>query len=321
MQTVTLTRLSELSFKGFELFSDVYQEVVIIKMLSNLHRTMCDKAGYEYQAHSFPKIYQTRVVHGEIPNYFLIRKYNESISKIKPVERFEDSLGVPREHLVIVMKFAGDSLWDRIQSHHREGITPEQLISVCYQVVLALAVSETIFQFEHRDLHVCNILIKPTKKKHTMFKFRSMQYQVKSFGVKACIIDATFSRMALGNSIYFIDLTSRLKGTITNQNPDGQEIVYQKMYHLIGDRWSEWFPETNIYWLKYFFEQILTCDVFSKNADQQQKDSLNGLVKKVDNFKMVSDFFVNVLHDNTNHRQQSQQAQITRTQATSVSDF
>src|SRR5690606_6564302 len=137
---------------------------------------------------------------------------DESIPKIKPVERFDDLFGVPREHLVILMKFGGDSLWDRIQAHANLGISPGQLLSVCFQVAFALAVSEVVYEFEHRDLHVCNILVKPTKKKHVLFKLRSVEYRVKSFGVKACIIDATFSRIAMNGKSYYTDLTSRLKG-------------------------------------------------------------------------------------------------------------
>src|SRR5699024_10207877 len=97
LQRATMTRLNELSFKGCELYQDVFQEIVIIKLLSSLHQTVCDAAGFEYQTHSFPRIFRTRIVHGEIPNYFMLRKFDETHAKIKAVERFDDVFGVPRE--------------------------------------------------------------------------------------------------------------------------------------------------------------------------------------------------------------------------------
>ena len=318
LQRVTLARLSDLSFKGFELYQDVFQEIVIIKLLSNLHETVCDAFGYEYQAHTFPRIYKTRVVHGEIPNYFLIRKYDESMPKVKAVERFDDMFGVPREHLVTVMKFGGDSLWDRIQSSSKVSIDADQLMSVCIQVAFALAVAEVVYEFEHRDLHVCNILVKTTKKKNITFKLRSAEFYIKSFGVKACIIDATFSRMALGGNTYYTDLTSRLKGTAENPNPDGQEVAYQQMYKMIGDRWRDWFPESNIVWLKYFFQEILTSDAFTDKADKDQTGALKQMIDNILDFKKVSDFVLSVFLQTGD---QGQDDKVSRATNASMSDL
>ncbi len=69
-----------------------------------------------------------------------------------------------------------------------------QLLSICYQLTLALTVSECIYEFEHRDLHLSNVLIKKTKKTHISYVFKTETYQVDSSGYKAFIIDTTFSR-------------------------------------------------------------------------------------------------------------------------------
>lgn len=291
LQKVTMNRLNDLSFSGCELYQDVYQEIVIVKLLSNLHQTVCDGDGHEFQAHSFPRVFRTRIVHGDIPNYFLIRKYTESVVKVKPVERFEDVFGMPRESLVIVMKFGGDSLWDRMKSHSpEEAINSSQLLSVCFQLTLALAIAEVLYEFEHRDLHVCNVLVKPTKKKYLIFKLRSQDFKIKTFGIKAVIIDATFSRMAVGASVYYTDLTNRLKGTLANTNPDGQESAYQQMYQLIGDQWRGWFPESNLIWLKYFFNEILISEAFQADADESDVAELQRLIESIGDFRLVSDF-------------------------------
>lgn len=297
VQQHILNKLNTLSFNGFELYSDVYQEIVITKSLSNLHRITCDQNGYEYQTHSFPKIYSTKIVHGEIPNYFIIRKFDENNVKIKPVERFDEVHGVPKENLVILMKYCGDSLWHLVKHKHRIssdsaiiGITADQLLSVCYQVTFALAVAESIYQFEHRDLHVCNILVKKTKKEYITFIIRSITYRVKSFGVKACIIDATFSRICLGTNVYFTDLTNRLKGTASNPNPDSQEEAYQRMYNKVVDKWRDWFPETNIYWCKYFYSEVMASQAFVLDCTDNTKKNLSNLIESIWKYRTLTEF-------------------------------
>lgn len=288
-----LYHLKMLSFNGFEVYVNVFQEIVIVKVLSDLHQTICDYQGYEYMAHSFPKIYTTRIVHGEIPNYFLIRKYDESTTKTRELERFEELHGVPQEHLAILMKFCGDSLWHLIQKSSRSksyAITPEQLLSVCYQLTLAMAVAEGAYEFEHRDLHVCNVLVKKTKKEHVVFKVQSITYRVKSFGVKACIIDAGFARISVGGKVFFTDLSNRLKTTAESATTDPQELAYQQMYRLIFDKWRDWYPQTNIVWLKYFYNEVLTTDAFNTSCDPAIKRDLLDLIEAVDNYKSLVEF-------------------------------
>ncbi len=60
--------------------------------------------------------------------------------------------------------------------------------------------------FEHRDLHWGNITIKPTKVKSISYNLPSanINVAVETFGVRACIIDYTLSRMERGLLSYTI---------------------------------------------------------------------------------------------------------------------
>ena len=108
--------------------------------------------------------------------------------------------------------------------------------------------------------------------------------------------------MAIGGNSYFTDLTSRLKGTAANPNPDGQEVAYQQMYKLIGDRWRDWFPESNIVWLKYFFQEILACDAFTDQAEEDHRSHLKELIARISDFKKVSDFACSLVpHSDDDH--------------------
>ncbi len=74
-----------------------------------------------------------------------------------------------------------------------------QLLSVLQQITIGLAIAEVVFEFEHRDLHISNILLKETEKeKEIKFIYKSLYYSIKSLGFEAMIIDTTFSRIKIG---------------------------------------------------------------------------------------------------------------------------
>ena len=77
----------------------------------------------------------------------------------------------------------------------------QQARSVLAQVVYSLAVAEDSLQFEHRDLHWGNILVKPTDREDITFKLMGKRCSVPSVGVEANIIDFTLSRLTKGTVI------------------------------------------------------------------------------------------------------------------------
>ena len=52
--------------------------------------------------------------------------------------------------------------------------------------------------FEHRDMHIRNILVKRIKKEDVVFIVNSKRYVLPTEGVKVTIIDYTLSRIQLG---------------------------------------------------------------------------------------------------------------------------
>lgn len=187
----------------------------------------------------------------------------------------ETGLGLPREHLVTMMKFSGDSIFGGLfkikgDTKIRQLLLPNQILSVCLQVIMALAVAEAVYQFEHRDLHLSNILVKQTKKSVVRFKLRSTVYSVPSYGVKAILIDVTFSRLVFGipnGQIFSSNLSPILKNIKSDSSaPDLQQVAYKTMYQLVGDNWDRWYPATNLIWLHYFFQEVSSANVFGSNA-------------------------------------------------------
>lgn len=82
------------------------------------------------------------------------------------------------------------------------------LIEFCdFQTACALAVAESAFQFEHRDLHWGNVLISCCdKNKKVRFRLNGTDLEVNTYGVEVCIIDFTLSRITHDGVVIYNDL-------------------------------------------------------------------------------------------------------------------
>ena len=67
--------------------------------------------------------------------------------------------------------------------------SPERLI------INFFSVAEKAFEFEHRDLHWGNVLVRESSVKELSYKIGERQFHIKTDGVEARIIDFTLSRM------------------------------------------------------------------------------------------------------------------------------
>ena len=89
-----------------------------------------------------------------------------------------------------------------------------QAKSVLSQVAFSLAVAEEAMEFEHRDLHWGNILVKKTNKKQVVYTLMGRDIAVDTHTVDVCLIDFTLSRLKKGMynfSIYLIPKISAFK--------------------------------------------------------------------------------------------------------------
>lgn len=72
------------------------------------------------------------------------------------------------------------------------------------QVIASLAVAENLYQFEHRDLHHGNILIKHSSSKNVKIIIADREYRIESQNLSVCIIDFTMSRLQSGTKCYIL---------------------------------------------------------------------------------------------------------------------
>ncbi|XP_049271364.1 uncharacterized protein LOC125758345 [Rhipicephalus sanguineus] len=132
--------------------------------------------------------------------------------------------------------------------------TIEQLESVFLQVACSLAVAEPELEFEHRDLHCDNILMKRTEQDCVKFVLNGRKVLVRTAGVKASVIDYTLSRMRKGGNMSYTDVsgdTALFKGAGSYQYD-----VYRIMKDENGDDWEAYHPHTNVLWLSYVLQKL-----------------------------------------------------------------
>lgn len=172
---------------------------------------------------------------------------------------------LPYEYVVTVMRHDGQPLWWMLT--HKK-LSAEQLTSVLVQVIIGLAIAEKVFLYEHRDLHVSNILIKKTSKPLIPFSVDGMDYNIISHGIKATIIDATFSRLTHNGKVYYRDLTSTLRAYGTKKTPTRMSLQnrsYRQMVLITQNNWEEFTPKTNLIWLTYLCETLMKNEIMKSN--------------------------------------------------------
>jgi len=121
---------------------------------------------------------------------------------------------------------------------------------------MSLAVAEKALQFEHRDLHLGNVLVETTEKENIEFIIDGVDdLVIPSEGIKANIIDFTLSRGVAYGVTAFCDL-SKDEGMFDQDSDDFQFRVYDLMREVNKNNWESFEPKSNVFWLKYLLEKL-----------------------------------------------------------------
>jgi serine/threonine-protein kinase haspin len=170
----------------------------------------------------------------------------------------------------------------------------KEIQSVLVQLIHALALAEEKIQFEHRDLHLGNILVKKT----LIEKFNHQNDSFDFNGIQCCIIDYSLSRMRDSAGVAFRDLDNIEWLFEGDPNVDSQYQVYKDMRNSKAQAsWKEFQPRSNILWLNFIFERLLQRQ---KKSIQKPKSIFVALTKlqknilkysSVQELKLKDEFF------------------------------
>ncbi|KAG9317380.1 hypothetical protein JVU11DRAFT_1579 [Chiua virens] len=227
--------------------NDVLKEIIVTREIGEI----CDK---------FVKLLKIYVVRGRYPSLLLDLwdEYNErkGSESIRP-----DSFGLTQIYAIIILPNGGPDL----ESFALKNISKSgwhQACGVFWQVARALEQVENLVQFEHRDLHWGQILVKsvPVKKSTKKNPMPRVPMDDSRFGVKVTIIDLGLSRMSTGDvvegsksKVYWTPFDNE----IFEGEGDYQYDIYRMMRNHIGDTWKSYHPLTNVMWLHYLVTKLL----------------------------------------------------------------
>ncbi|PWN36843.1 uncharacterized protein FA14DRAFT_159171 [Meira miltonrushii] len=229
--------------------------------LADLQREIEMTRGVSDANEAFVKIHRASIVRGTYSDR-LLRAWDQRVKQksdqnARP-DRFEDD----QLYGLLLLSDGGKDL--------ESFVLPSwsQAASVFAQVVQAIAEAEQKCEFEHRDLHWGNIVIKEiTQGRHGRRDILDIKriLSPKWSGVQATIIDFTLSRACFEeNNIIALDMDDE---AFFNGKGDIQFEVYRQMRKVTNDDWQQYYPLTNVLWLHYLLRKIMNDKKLKRLAE------------------------------------------------------
>ncbi|XP_060079235.1 uncharacterized protein LOC132558655 [Ylistrum balloti] len=142
--------------------------------------------------------------------------------------------------------------------------------SALAQVAFSLAVAEETLEFEHRDLHWGNVLVKRTEAPEIHYRLMGKDYSIPSHRVETCLIDFTLSRLRKDGCVVYNDLST--DETLFDGSGDLQFDIYRQMKENNGNNWEPFHPRTNIMWLHYLADKLVRSKRYVRNSREDQSN-------------------------------------------------
>ncbi|KAF3793275.1 Serine/threonine-protein kinase haspin [Nymphaea thermarum] len=250
--------------------SELLEEVLLSLALNSLRGHL----GEESKKNTCKNFIETRgirVCQGAYEE-FLIKAWQDWDLKHTSENDHPESFPKQQCYVVFILEDGGKDLESFVLKNFDEAR------SLLIQVTAALAVAEVACEFEHRDLHWGNILLSHNSDETVEFVFKGQQLHARTFGLSISIIDFTLSRMNNGNSILFMDLASD-PALFEGPKGDKQSETYRKMLEVTHGCWEESFPKTNVLWLQYLVDVLLTKKTFGQTTKDERE--LRSLKKRL----------------------------------------
>ncbi|XP_026806781.1 uncharacterized protein LOC113549599 isoform X1 [Rhopalosiphum maidis] len=229
---------------------EVYSEIIIATELNKLW----NKSNLN-QTSSFCKLKRVSCVKGKYPNILI--SYWQKYDNDKGSDNDNPNI-LPKDQIFMILEMENGG----IDVENFIFNSADQSLFAFLQIVFGLAVAEEVYKFEHRDLHIGNILIKKCSNKNISYKLEGEYFNVPSRGIKITIIDFTLSRMTYNSKHVYNDLAKDTE--LFTSVGDYQFDIYRMMKKETNDQWESFKPATNIYWLHYVLDKMLLSVHYKK---------------------------------------------------------
>ncbi|KAI3626011.1 hypothetical protein CBS9595_001372 [Malassezia furfur] len=232
----------------------------------------------------FVRLQEAYVVHGTYPQRLLnawdafkqrdARSENPRPHVLPPSQRYA----------LLCMDDAGTEL------EHTPLASWAQRAAVFWQVAYAVARVEASAAFEHRDLHLGNILVTRTPTRRTTRSMSGAQasvvpealpaslwkaYEPRTAHIQATIIDYSLSRMTIDGTVHAYDFADT---TLFEGQGDSQYDVYRTMRSLVAGDWQAFHASTNVLWLQFVAQRLLAADVPPSDNDAAEEAAYTSLL-------------------------------------------
>ncbi|GLH03848.1 Putative serine/threonine-protein kinase haspin homolog-like Protein [Gryllus bimaculatus] len=253
-------------------FEEILPEIVVTVQLSKL------RENEDFSTPNFPELIDCWCVQGKYPPRLL--KLWQEYDEQKTSENDSPEI-LPDDQIFIILELSnvGSALEGFVFN------SAEQSWSAFMQVTYTLAVAEASLEFEHRDLHWGNILIKRTTDKTIRCKMYGEDHVVPAQGIQASVIDFTLSRITYDGCCIYNNLAE--DPTLFEGEGDYQFDIYRMMRDKTENNWQVFQPYNNVLWLSYVLEKLVT-EVYYRN--EKTKIHKRGIGKLKEMRSRILDF-------------------------------
>ncbi|XP_019732281.1 uncharacterized protein haspin isoform X2 [Hippocampus comes] len=250
-------------------FGEILHEIIISKELSSL------KEKHHNQTSCFIGLHDLHCVRGCYPPEFLDAW--DTFDRKKGSENDRPDL-FENDQLFLILEFE----FGGVDLENSNGTLSSVAVakSILHQVTAALAVAEQQLNFEHRDLHWGNVLVKTTKQKTGSFLLNGAAHSLETKGVLVRIIDYSLSRLEIDGLTVSCDISNDEE--LFMGQGDYQFDIYRHMREENGNNWNSYHPHSNVLWLHYLCSKLLSMR-YRGMGGRSSKDALKELTRFHDN--------------------------------------
>ena len=214
-----------------EVFAAILPELIICSTFNALRTNSLNRTP------NFINMTRAVCVQGRFPKT-LVQKWDEFELEKPDGSENPDPREYGDDHLHLLM-FLNNGGTDLETCTFRSG---QEALSVLLQVTFSLAAAELEYEFEHRDLHIGNVLVMTTRETEMKYLVDGAAYVVPTNGVSASIIDFSLSRLSKDGFVIHQDLAH--DEDLFNGTGDYQFEIYRKMKEETGNKWERFCPKT-----------------------------------------------------------------------------
>ncbi|GIY68043.1 hypothetical protein CEXT_202941 [Caerostris extrusa] len=239
----------------------VLSEIKVSRCLSELRNNKSNKTK------NFNNLKSVRIVKGCYPEKMLSAwdKFNAEITSynLRP-----DVFNEQQFFAIIELEYGGKDLSCFVLRNAAEAE------SILKQIAISLAIAEEVHSFEHRDLHLGNILVERNKSKSISYVLRGQTFFIPSNGIVVTIIDFTLSRILDNGCIFYNDLAA--DESLFNQNGDAQFEVYRATRNHLNNEWHNCLLYSNVLWLIFLCMKFQEHE-YSRSSSKKHLESLKNI--------------------------------------------